>query len=86
MNRYGTGIALVAVGGIVMTGALAADDAKELQAQLREAKATLSNYERGRYESPAVRAAKEKPGLTSAAVRAVCGAHEMYRPRRVISS
>jgi predicted nucleic acid-binding Zn-ribbon protein len=59
MNRYGIGIALVAAGGMVMTGALAADDAKELQAQLREAKATLSNYERGRYESPAVRAAKD---------------------------
>jgi DNA repair exonuclease SbcCD ATPase subunit len=44
---------------MMVSGAWAADDAKELQAQLREAKAALSNYERGRYESPAVRAAKE---------------------------
>lgn len=66
MNRYGLGIAVVAAGGILATGAFAAeqpakpaDEAKALQTQLRDAKATLGNYERGRYESPAVRAAKE---------------------------
>jgi DNA repair exonuclease SbcCD ATPase subunit len=57
---------MVAAGSMLTAGvfaadeqAKAADDAKALQMQLREAKATLSNYERGRWESPAVRAAKD---------------------------
>lgn len=66
MKRYGLSLAMAAAGGMIVAGAFAADepakagdDAKALQMQLREAKATLSNYERGRIESAAVRAAKE---------------------------
>lgn len=59
MKRYCIGLAVAAAGGIIVADSFAADDGiKALQAQLREAKATLSAYERGRVESPDIVAAK----------------------------